>query len=106
MKMQKISLPEKLKSKFLRVKWHLWRGNSDTAVIRLDQLQDSITAIKEINKIKKFKVYIENLNFPYFRQAANFIMRFSYKALLFFCRFVSFLQTRSLLYRSISSFLA
>jgi hypothetical protein len=60
MKMQNVSLPEKLKSKFLRVKWHLWRGNSDTAVIRLDQLQDSITSIKEINKIKKFKVYIEN----------------------------------------------
>ena len=63
MKMQNISLPEKLNSKFLRIRWHLWRGNSDAAVIRLTQLQDSITSIKEIKKIKKikkFKVYIEN----------------------------------------------
>jgi hypothetical protein len=60
MKMQNVSLPEKLKSKFLRIKWHLWRGNSDAAVIRLTQLQDSITSIKETEKIKKFKAYIEN----------------------------------------------
>jgi len=53
-----------------------------------------------------FQNSLIKLNFPYFRQAANLIIRFSHKALLFFCRFVSFLQTRSLLYRSTSNFLA
>jgi len=60
MKMQNVSLPEKLKSKFLRIKWHLWRGNVDAAAIRLVQLQESMVSTKELEKIKKFKIYIEN----------------------------------------------
>ena len=35
MKMQNISLPKSLKNKFMRVKWHLWRGNAAHALKRL-----------------------------------------------------------------------
>jgi transposase len=55
---------------------------------------------------KRVAEHFNDLNFPYFHQAANLIIRFNHKDLLFFCRFVSFLQTRSLLYRSTSNFLA
>jgi hypothetical protein len=37
MKIQNIALPEQLKSKLIRIKWHLWRGKTDNALIRLDE---------------------------------------------------------------------
>ena len=37
-KIQNISLPPALKDKLIRIKWHLWRGKVDNALIRLDQL--------------------------------------------------------------------
>ena len=39
MKMKNIALPETLKTKFLRIKWHLWCGNADSALLRLSQLE-------------------------------------------------------------------
>ena len=33
MKMENVSLPEQLRTKFLRIKWHLWRGNADSALL-------------------------------------------------------------------------
>lgn len=60
MKMQNISLPEKLKTKFTRIKWHLWRGNVSAACSRISQLISTITTSKSIDKLKKFKTYIQN----------------------------------------------
>lgn len=60
MKIQNISLPEKLKNKLLRIKWHLWRGKVDNALIRLEQLQEEATTEKQIDRISKFRTYISN----------------------------------------------
>ena len=60
MKMENISLPEELKSKFMRIKWHLWRGNYDRALVRLSELSLVTNNKKEKDKIDKFSVYIAN----------------------------------------------
>ena len=60
MKMENIALPEVLKSKLIRIKWHLWRGNVDRALVRLDELEILATNKKEKEKITKFSVYIQN----------------------------------------------
>lgn len=60
MKMENIALPEKLKNKFLRIKWHLWRGHVDNALTRLTQLEEEAIAEKDANKINKFHNYIKN----------------------------------------------
>jgi len=60
MKMKNIALPEKLKAKFLRIKWHLWRGNIDMALVRLTQLSEQASSENSIDKINKFHAYIEN----------------------------------------------
>ena len=60
MKMKNISLPEKLKTKFLRIQWHLWRGNVDSALLRLSQLSKDAANDKEFDKINKFHTYIDN----------------------------------------------
>jgi hypothetical protein len=62
MKMENISLPEPSKCKFMRIKWHLWRGNSTAAILRLKQLIDEEKDVKNINKLSRFLVYIENNN--------------------------------------------
>jgi len=59
MKIENISLPTKLKEKLICVKWHLWRGKVDNALIRLDQLIE-LAKGGSIDKIKKFKNYISN----------------------------------------------
>ena len=38
MKIENISLPELLKKKLIKIKWHLWRGNVERALFRLEQL--------------------------------------------------------------------
>ena len=79
-------------------------GSTNLALERSDKtIIDSKFYTQETRLEKKV---LDDLNFPYFSQADNLIIRFNHKALLFFCRFVSFLQTRSLLYRSTSNFLA
>lgn len=60
MKMQNISLPDDLKSKFLRVKWHLWRGNVTNALTRIEQLIESMKDGKYKNRLIKFMEYISN----------------------------------------------
>lgn len=60
MKMKNIALPEKLKSKFMRIKWHLWRGNTDSALLRIEQLKETVTAKKSLDKLTKFATYITN----------------------------------------------
>ena len=60
MKMQNIALPEPLKDKFLKIKWHLWRGNVDSATTRLEQLISLASDTKTKNKLDTFKAYINN----------------------------------------------
>jgi len=60
MKLENISLPKKVKSKLLRIKWHLWRGNVDKALTRLEQLILSAQQEKHIKRIEKFRNYIAN----------------------------------------------
>jgi hypothetical protein len=60
MKIENISLPKKLKERLIRIKWHLWRGNVEYAVIRLEQLIAMAEANKDIDKIKKFLNYVCN----------------------------------------------
>jgi hypothetical protein len=60
MKMENIAFPEVLKSKFLRIKWHLWRGNVERALVRLNEIETLTTNKKEQDKINKFLTYISN----------------------------------------------
>jgi len=60
MKIENLSLPKMLKERLIRVKWHLWRGNVEYAVIRLEQLIDLAKVDKDIDKIKKFLRYVNN----------------------------------------------
>lgn len=60
MKIENISLPEEIKPKFLRVKWHLWRGNVSMALTRLEQLKSMITTQKIVKKLSEFITYIKN----------------------------------------------
>lgn len=60
MKMENISLPKSLKSKFMRVKWHLWRGKADRALIRLEQLKKSVKNSTSLQRISQFITYIFN----------------------------------------------
>ena len=60
MKMQNIALPEELKMKFSKIKWHLWRGNVNAAIIRINQLIEKTSNNKVVNKLNKFLIYIQN----------------------------------------------
>jgi hypothetical protein len=59
MKIQNIALPEKFKDKLTRIKWHLWRGKSGNATIRLDSLIKSVPKNYK-DRLDKLKTYIEN----------------------------------------------
>ena len=61
MKMQNISLPGDIKKVILEsVKWHLWRGNTEEAINKLDELVAQKLDAKNRDKIIKFKNYISN----------------------------------------------
>jgi len=60
MKIQNIALPEKLKTKLIRIKWHLWRGNTKNALSRLNELLETIKDDKNNKKIFKLINYIRN----------------------------------------------
>jgi hypothetical protein len=59
MKIQNISLPESVKPKLIRIKWHLWRGNSDRALQRLAELIP-LCSDKPSDKLKKLIGYIKS----------------------------------------------
>jgi len=60
MKIQNISIPKTHKDKLEKVKWHLWRGNTDGAITRLDDLISSDKLQKSVAKLIQFKKYIQN----------------------------------------------
>ena len=51
--------PEDLKPKLVRIKWHLWRGKTDSALKRLDSLIDDCPKIYK-QRLEKLKTYIKN----------------------------------------------
>lgn len=59
MKIKNISLPEKLKGKLEKVKWHLWRGNCGSALQRLTELME-LCPDKFFNKLSLLKNYIKS----------------------------------------------
>jgi len=59
MKIQNISLPESIKPKLMRIKWHLWRGNSERAMQRIVELIP-LCPEKSADKLKKLSTYIKN----------------------------------------------
>tara|TARA_B110000211_G_C14032467_1_gene532842 strand:+ start:222 stop:1550 length:1329 start_codon:yes stop_codon:yes gene_type:complete len=60
MKFENIALPSKLKEELMRVKWFLWRGEVDNALIRFNELLEQTSAEKHYSKIKKLIQYVEN----------------------------------------------
>ncbi len=59
MKIQNIALQEQLKSKLISIKWHLWRGKTDNALTRLDELI-SLSPSTHKSRLEKLKTYIKN----------------------------------------------
>ena len=59
MKMQNISLPEAIKPKLTRIKWHLWRGNSARAIQRITELKAQCSG-KSADRLKRLATYITN----------------------------------------------
>lgn len=60
MKFKNIAIPEEHAEKYAKIKWHLWHGNSDTALIRLEQLSELIEESSVRNKLNKLATYITN----------------------------------------------
>jgi hypothetical protein len=60
MKVENISLPKALKEKLLSSKWHLWRGEVDKALERLESLMIEAKEEVHVNRLKKFYNYIVN----------------------------------------------
>ena len=58
MKIQNIALPEEIKPKLLRIKWHLWRGNTDRATQRIVELIP-LCSDKSAHRLQQLKKYIE-----------------------------------------------
>ena len=59
MKIQNIALPENLKPKLVRIKWHLWRGRTDNALTRLEELIAACSGTHRL-RLEKLKTYIKN----------------------------------------------
>ena len=47
-------------NKARRAKWHLWRGHPDRALVRLQEINQSLKESKEQRKVKKLISYIIN----------------------------------------------
>jgi hypothetical protein len=56
---QNSALPESLKPKLVRIKWHLWRGKTENALKRLDGLIDACPQNYK-QRLEKLKTYIKN----------------------------------------------
>ena len=60
MKFKNIAIPEEYAEQYAKIKWHLWHGNPDTALIRLEQLSELIEESSTKNKLSKLATYIKN----------------------------------------------
>jgi len=59
MKIQNIALPDPLKIKLTRIKLHLWRGNIEPALYRLDE-RIARCSDKSAEQLETLKTYIIN----------------------------------------------
>jgi hypothetical protein len=59
MKIQTMALPEGLKPKLDRIKWHLWRGKTENALTRLGSLIENCPKSYK-QRLEKLKAYIKN----------------------------------------------
>ena len=53
-------IPEELKESYDKVKWNLWHGNADKALVRLDNIIADIDDETALNKLSKLRNYIYN----------------------------------------------
>jgi len=60
MKFKNIKIPEEHADLYDKVKWHLWHGKSNTALIRLAQLKALIVDSPTLTKLNKLETYIRN----------------------------------------------
>ena len=60
MKFKNIAVPAEHANLYAKVKWHLWHGKSDTALLRLEQLKVLIDDESILNKLNKLATYISN----------------------------------------------
>ncbi|MEN8904334.1 MAG: UPF0236 family protein [Clostridiales bacterium] len=60
MKFENISLPKKFKENLMHIKWHLWRGDVNQAMVQFEEILE-LTKDEDHNiKIKKLYRYIDN----------------------------------------------
>jgi hypothetical protein len=60
MKFTNIAIPDEHKALYDKVKWHLWHGHPDTALIRLEELTILIEDNSKKTKLNKLVTYIGN----------------------------------------------
>lgn len=60
MKFTNIAMPDEHNDLYGKVKWHLWHGKTDTALIRLNQLTALIEDRSTTTKLNKLATYINN----------------------------------------------
>jgi hypothetical protein len=58
MKFKNITIPDECAALYEKVKWHVWHGKSETALMRLHQLKCLITDELTIIKLNKLASYI------------------------------------------------
>jgi len=59
MKIQNIALPAAFKPKLIRIKWHLWRGRVDRALVRLGELIIACPEEYQL-RLEKLRTYLKN----------------------------------------------
>jgi len=60
MKFENISLPKQLKEDLMSIKWYLWRGDVDNAMIRFDEIMNLTKEEKHYDRIQKLSQYVSN----------------------------------------------
>ena len=60
MKFENIALPKELKEELMKVKWYLWRGEVDDALLRFTEILSRTNEEKHHDKIKKLSKYVDN----------------------------------------------
>ena len=60
MKFKNIAIPDDHYALYAKVKWHLWHGKPETALIRLEQLKKLIEDKSTLTKLNKLATYISN----------------------------------------------
>lgn len=60
MKFENIALPKELKEELMKVKWYLWRGGVEDAILRFAEILAKTKEEKNYDKIKKLSQYVEN----------------------------------------------